>query len=336
MKIQNSMIVMLLFLTLLFGCSNSDKIREIESELQDERQTNSSLYAERNSLKEELEGIKERLAKSNETISSYQEDQRLTKDIIELLATENGTGACKNAIEIAKRINRGYFDEIDRQMIVRAKKLEDMKQSNEERKLEEKLEKDKKRKEFHDSIASFTISCLKLLIYLILFLCVKLTILLVWFGSGIEEKLIRAGGVVAILISYFISSFYGYSLSSLMLSSTLHAQLYWWWDLCSYGVMPFAGGAFFALIIKHQIMEGHFYTERWIITVTTLLLCMLFDVFLNVEKTIGGHDIPVANATFIVGLFITLFIHVKPTNNLSSEASMKETFHSFLNFMRNK
>ena len=77
------------------------------------------------------------------------------------------------------------------------------------------------------------------------------------------------------------------------------------------GFLPFFTGLIFAILIKKQI-EEEFYSSRWLIIVSTLLFCILLDVFINVKIELNNQSIPIANANFIIGLFMSLFFNIKP------------------------
>ena len=83
-------------------------------------------------------------------------------------------------------------------------------------------------------------------------------------------------------------------------------------EISAHWALPFIIGIFFAYLMRKQLLEKKCYSERWLIVLTTLLFCMLLDVFIKVEANIGNQDIPIANATFVIGLFLTLFFKLEP------------------------
>ena len=293
-------------LFMISSCSDTEKIRSLKKDLSSERQTSQQLWSDRSNLRNELSKIKASLERSNRKIYSFQKDQQFTKDMIALLAN----GQSKEAISIAKTIDQGWFDEIDRQMISQNKILADMKAKEKIREEEQNNRVKNREKEFYEFILSIIILLLKSLVVGVLLVCFILIGFLIYKGKGTTDKLIRAGGVIAFLMLYFLSSFSGYSISSLMLSSIIIG-----FPLLSIGahwIIPFIVGGVFAGLLRKQLIEREWYAERWIIVIITLLFCMLLDVFLKVETNIGDQSVPIANATFVAGLFLTLFFTLKP------------------------
>ncbi|CAM3738325.1 hypothetical protein [Pseudoalteromonas maricaloris] len=297
---------LIFFSLILSGCSDSRKIENLKQQLQDSSERNQTLWRERNELRSEISRVRNELEFSKVKIQEFQEDHKLTKDMVALLAT----GKYQDAIEVAKSIDQGWFDEIDRQVLAQNKLISELKRESEIRKVQDKMNTKELENDFHEFIVTSVIMVLKALIVVVLSSSFACVCFLIYKGVDLSDKLVRSAGVIGFLILYFISSFYGYSLSSLMLNSAVVSapllQVFIQW------AVPFVAGGFFAFTIKRQLKKEKFHGERWLIVVTTLLFCMLLDVFFRVKTGLAEHDIPIANATFVVGLFITLFFHLKP------------------------
>ncbi|MDP8162310.1 hypothetical protein QJU89_02735 [Pasteurella skyensis] len=305
-----SILIFLLSIFILVGCGDSEKVKDLKYELREAQSTNSRLWNQRAQLREELYSVKTALEKSNKKISSFQKDQQFTKDMIALLAS----GQIEDAIKIAKSINQGWFDEIDRQIIFQNKLLADMKREEMLRKEKDKIQANVKIKNFIEFMTTVFVWGIQLLVASVVLVCLILMGFLIYKGVNIYDQLVRAGGVLSFLIIYFVASFYGYSISSLMLNSAMPLL----WKHTVQEAVPLVAGITFAIIIKYQIAKEHFYAERWVIVITTLLFCTLLDVFLNVEMNVGNHTLSISNVTFVVGLSLTLFFYNKPQTNIQT------------------
>lgn len=307
----------LICLIIISGCEDSSKVDALRDSLREEQSKSARLWNERSNLRNELSNIKEKLEESNNKIKSFQKDQEFTKNMIALLAN----GQSSDAIKIAKNIDQGWFDEIDKQMITQNKLLADMKRQANIREEREKIELKVKEKELHLFFVNVVIIFLKVLIVGVQLSCLSLIGLLIYKGNGIADQLIRSAGVIAFFIIYFLSSFQGISISSLMLSSAVLSTPIF--QLGAQWAIPFIAGVFFSFLIQKQLLETSHLGERWLIVITTLLFCMLLDVFLKVDTTISNQHLPIANATFVVGLFLTLFFKFEP-----SEMKINKIFSS--------
>jgi hypothetical protein len=296
---------LMLIVFFITGCGKSDKIERLENSLYNCEQSKSNLWDQRRSLQNEIYAIETKLEESNQKIKSFQQDQDFTQQMIKMLAI----GESDKAMKIAKSIDQGWFDEIDRQVLSQNELINEIKRKSEIRKEAHISEE----KEFHTFMIKAIILLLKGLVILVLASSFILVLFLIYKGEDIQDKLVRVLGVISFMILYFMASFHQLSISSLMLKTTFATSEIFM--LLTRDIVPFFVGLIFAILIKKHIEKDRLFSSRWLIIVSTLLFCTLLDVFLNVKTELNSHDIPVANATFIVGLFMSLFFVIKPNKS---------------------
>jgi hypothetical protein len=102
-------------LLFLAGCSDSEsgKVANLETRLQESIELYDRVWKERNMLRQQVNRISSDLGSASNKLSNYEGDTDRTRKLITLLAAAK----YEEATIVAKSIDQGIFDEFDEQVL---------------------------------------------------------------------------------------------------------------------------------------------------------------------------------------------------------------------------
>lgn len=269
------MLALCIILAFVSGC-DSYKIEKLEDE-------NYELNSEIRSLENEIQQAEIKLEKYKTTYS-LSEDETITLSRIIDIVDANP--------ELAQEIHPGDLSNVKT-------KSQNLKSLHENGVPEVRINPLSKK------LFGILIFCVYILVIVVIVVGAVGIIYLCYRGGNLSDKLTRVGAVIAVVLAYLASSAYNISASSLIIA--LPEVLPTEFVEIAKSVLPLLLGAWFAWHVSKYLLSDT-QAERWSVVILTFLLCMFLDVLINTEMPVGDTSVPIANTSFVIGLFTTFFL----------------------------